>query len=86
MSRTLLEVLLLIINKNGYIVRGNGVSKGREWWSVKCKKEDVFGIELPLIIFPKHLAGRKIRFKVEILPEEIKKTESFFEKKYKMER
>jgi hypothetical protein len=79
-------VLLLIINKNGYIVRGNGVSKGREWWSVKCKKENVFGVDLALVIFPKRLLGRKVRFKVEILPEEIKKTESLFEKRFKRER
>lgn len=55
------------INEHNYIVRSFGAGKGRDWYLVKYANRSPANIVLGNLYLPERFAGKKIRFKVEII-------------------
>ncbi len=62
-------VFKMIANSQGYICRANGVEKNRTWFFIKHRAENRGIVDIGEIYFPKHLIGRKIRLKMELIEE-----------------
>lgn len=66
----------MIIDSSGYLARLTSGSTGRNnkvyrnWWLIKAANEYKGRLDLGAVHVPKHLIGRKVRFKVEFIDEE----------------
>lgn len=56
---------MTMINSSGYLARERGGK--RNWWLVKATSHPRGYVPLGQVSVPKHLVGRKIRFKVEVI-------------------
>lgn len=54
---------MTIVNTSGYLTRRG---KKREWYLIKADRLKCC-VDLGRVIFPKHLIGQKVRFKVELI-------------------
>ena len=54
------------VNKSGYVTRRTSKGVFRDWFLVKSKGS----ISVKSITLPKHLIGRRIKIKVEVLRDE----------------
>lgn len=53
------------VNSSGYLCRQK--PSKRNWWFVKATDHPRGLVNLGFVCFPKHLVGRKVRFKVEVI-------------------
>lgn len=67
------------INSEGYLERitksgkknPHGKSTKRNWWLVKCYGSYTGKINPGMICFPKWMKNKRVRFKVEVIEDEI---------------
>lgn len=65
----------MTITKEGYVCRLGGKNLNRQrtyydWFPVRCTKTDVGIVQLGQLRLPTSLIGRKIKFKIEVIPDE----------------
>lgn len=65
-SKRLQKKTMTKINNEGYITRNYNK---RNWWLIKNASTNRGYVDLGIIHTPKHLIGKKIRFKIEIIQE-----------------
>lgn len=55
------------IDNCGYLKRKTTKGSSRNWWLVKYNSKNAGFITLHTVMFPKHLIGKRVRFKVEVI-------------------
>lgn len=71
---------MAIVNQQGYLERTTagkcygqkgrkGTSTKRNWWLIKSSRLGCGYVTLNTVSLPKHLVGRRVRFKMEVIEE-----------------